>query len=804
MIKNLFYMTLLAVVTLSISYLMFPREKEIGLMQLKSRDYDSAQVSFEEQLANGDVSISVVGPLSEIYLHKGEIDRSIAVLEKFLDGNPDHITGLRRLAQYFKEAQRPNGQVRTLSRLAELEENPAILRELAGRHGLLVNEGAQAEVLARLVNGGNASVEEYDRLARHQAAKGQLSAATDTLHALVATHGQDTPSESIELLVGLLLDLGNAQGAAEVATRSLETAHENGFAESLASQFAERRRPDLAIRLLRPVIEKRPDDVTLVSAAIQYEALTGNTSAALRRLQNYAHSHPLPDNLSHDLVVLLLAEHNPKEALKTFRSLKAERIPGWLVSALVTNASEHQWPYLIENLSTFLGDSYLTRDPILAAEIALAKNELDEVNIWIEWAESEPHLPYRDRLVLVRLYQNVQRPNDAMALLRKLTDEGVGKSAEISALGDVYLTTDRAFDGQSVFDVLRRSHPSTDMDSAWARLAAKTKRAGAVFRWINSTPVIASATLEDIFRFAELNRQPALSLAAAERLRTAYPTVKSRRLHARALAANGYAEDATQGFDKLIDDGVRLDNDDLAILSQIGATDQLDRYWANREALGSGTEKSKLATLFAGARRAAAQLVLPRFEKLARSNGGFWFDTFAETARLAGEMPRLKKYLKAEAERTDLTPKETRQIATTLFDVSPVDSLNLYARMVRKDPDAWGDDYIETLMALGRTQKLVNFLATEIDRPNISDTRRDSRLYALVETGGPAAAEAPLRRLAKTEGGEWEYAYEETLVSLGKEQTLYDFLATKADQQELDTEERNGIAFRLLEAVGRT
>jgi hypothetical protein len=94
---------------------------------------------------------------------------------------------------------------------------------------------------------------------------------------------------------------------------------------------------------------------------------------------------------------------------------------------------------------------------------------------------------------------------------------------------------------------------------------------------------------------------------------------------------------------------------------------------------------------------------------------------------------------------------------------------------------------------------MIRFLASEVNRENIQISKRDARLYALMEAGGPAAAEKSLSRLARTEGGDWEYAYEEALVSLGKEQTLFDFLTVKAEGQNLDAEQRNGIAFRLLE-----
>ncbi|NQV19944.1 MAG: hypothetical protein HQ511_00850 [Rhodospirillales bacterium] len=733
MIKNLLIMALMAVFTLAVSYVMIPRPKEIALMQLKSNDFETARTSYEAQLAKGDYSVSVAVPLSEVYLHTGDIERAIGLMEKFLDHNPNHVTGLWRLGQYFKESQKPHGQVRALARLADLEHDEDVLRELAGRYDLLSNEDGEAEALEQLIEERDATVDEYDRLARHQASKGQLRKAIATLATLQDRHADTAEAESIELLISLKLDLGDTLGAVNIATESLETRKIQGLGVALAAVFAEKRRPDLALRILRPQTERFPNDITLLAAAVQYEAKLGNTQAALQRLQSFAQTRRLPESLAFDLIVLLMAENSPDQAIAVLQRQYPDRVPEWLVRTILTGSAELGRPDLPGMLAAFLGDSYFASHPVLAAEVFAAMNNKAEAEIWVSWAEQDRSHPYRDQLVLARLYYDVDRPKQGLALLKRLAAQTGSGTGNLSELADLYLTADRASDGLMIFERLRKSQPSKKTETAWARLAAKSRRAGPVLRWVRSTPDIAPKVLEEIFRSADRNRQPALALAAAKRLQAVDPGVKERRLRARAYAALGNNERSKALFSGLIDDNVQLDSNDLAALSLIGATDHLDTYWSAR---GEGTDGNRLATMFADARRAAVRLVLPRLEKLARSKGGFWLDTYTESARLAGEMGQLKGFLKAEAERSNLSPEDTRKIATTLFDVAPADSVALFARMAAQNPKAWGDAYIDTLLGLDRTAELVRFLQSEVNRPGIPQSLRDNRLYALIDAGG--------------------------------------------------------------------
>jgi predicted Zn-dependent protease len=799
MIKNASIMMLMAVVTLAVSYLMIPRPREIALMQLKSKDFDTAQASYEAQLSEGDYSVSVVIPLSEVYIHKGDIDRAITLLEAFLDREPKHVTGLWRLAQYFKEAQKPHGRARVLARMADVQPDQKILRTLANHHDLLVDDDGTASALARLVEMREATPGEYDRLARHQAAKGRFRQAEATLNAVRARHPKTTLPKSVELLVSLKLDTGDTLGAVSVANDSLEEAKTPDLGQLLAAVFAENGRPDLALRVLRPQIERHPDNPDLVAAAAQYETRMGDTKAALRRVRKFARTRPLTEALAFDQVALLMAEGAPDTAFDALKRQNPARLPGWLVRTVLARALELGRTDLLAPLSKYLGDPYLAAHPVIAAEIFAAMGNTSEAGIWIEWAARNPSLPHRDRLVLARLYQNVGRPDDALALLRTLATEGGGDPNDVAGLADIYLAADRASDGLAIFENLRKTERTQRVDAAWARLAARSRRAAPVLRWMRRTSGIAPEVLEDIARSAENNRQPALALAAAERAHAIRPGASEARRLARAYAAMGQGEKAKSLFAVLIEDGAALGPRDLAALSVLGAIGHLDTYWASRPGDTPATDKNRWFAALADIRRAAAQAILPRMEKMARAEGGFWLDTYIESARMAGEASRLKGFLKAEAERSNLPPADARKIAAALFDVAPKHSVELYARMAARDPDGWADAYIDTLLALNRTAELVAFLQNEVERPGIAGPARDNRLYALIDAGGPQAAIQTLSRLANAESGHWDFAYEEALVSLGRQDALYDFLAAKTERAGLSAEERNGLAFRLLE-----
>ena len=76
---------LIALIGLGLSALMLPRDSEIALIQFKDKYFTDALSSYEKRLADGDWSLEVVKPLSDLYLQYGEIKKAIRLMERHIE-----------------------------------------------------------------------------------------------------------------------------------------------------------------------------------------------------------------------------------------------------------------------------------------------------------------------------------------------------------------------------------------------------------------------------------------------------------------------------------------------------------------------------------------------------------------------------------------------------------------------------------------------------------------------------------------------------------------------------------------------
>ena len=97
-------------------------------MRLKDKDFVLARETYENRYASGDMSVAVVMPLARVYLYYGELDRALALLERFVSMDPGNAEALALLGRHYRSAQRmgmgregTQAYVKVLERLADFE-----------------------------------------------------------------------------------------------------------------------------------------------------------------------------------------------------------------------------------------------------------------------------------------------------------------------------------------------------------------------------------------------------------------------------------------------------------------------------------------------------------------------------------------------------------------------------------------------------------------------------------------------------------------------------------------------------------
>src|SRR5665213_1226161 len=115
--KHYLIVAALIVVALAASLLLMPGHRELGLMQMKDKHFEEARKVYEEEVAQGKVSLETVNHLTDLYLQIGAIDKAIAVLEKYVADNPTRLDIRTKLGTLYQYAQRPDDYMRNLEEI---------------------------------------------------------------------------------------------------------------------------------------------------------------------------------------------------------------------------------------------------------------------------------------------------------------------------------------------------------------------------------------------------------------------------------------------------------------------------------------------------------------------------------------------------------------------------------------------------------------------------------------------------------------------------------------------------------------
>ncbi len=97
------------------------------------------------------------------------------------------------------------------------------------------------------------------------------------------------------------------------------------------------------------------------------------------------------------------------------------------------------------------------------------------------------------------------------------------------------------------------------------------------------------------------------------------------------------------------------------------------------------------------------------------------------------------------------------------------------------------------------TRNLSRQIAQQLNDPKLPQSRKEELVYALLEVKANKQVLPHLKQLAYQQGGDWVYPYEETLVTLEKNEELVDFFRMHIKHPGLAVDEKRRIAFRFLE-----
>ena len=732
----------LVLIGVGAGYLLIPKHKELALMQLKHNVFDKAKKNFEAQLAAGDTSVAVVGPLADLHLHFGEVEKAVTLMERSVAENPNDPEALRRLGKYYQYSQRPDDYLRNLEILRGVASSAEVLRELSNLYNFNADYEKQADVLAEVVERYDATPEEHLALAHLQTSRGKFDEAGRTLERLADKNPVGLDDGIVELMLNLLLDSNRLQVAFDQAVKYLAQTRDSVLAARLAGLFEFKGHPGTALKLLAPFTAEANDEPELLEQLVYLEGTNGFGGRAIDRLRPLYENRTLPEDLQSVLVDLALQLEQYDLAFEVAENTDLARFPDWLLSGVVEAAVILGRKDISALVVRRLGQEFLAARPVLAARLAVQQDDGASMERWIRRALADTDLPIDDRLDLAALLGELGRVEHAVALLRDLAERPDTPETVMTDLANYYLKLGQAVEGARFFADLRNRRPSDRTDAAWAVLAAAAGQGGPVQAWLDSETAadLPLELLTDLYFIANDNQVTGLALATAERLYAKRPDGRNRMALIRALIGAGRASDA------LI-------------------------HVRDLRAGGLDIERLYLTALNA-ARKAGAPV-----------------------------QDEIRAFLVQKVNDKSLPPGFREEVVYGLLAEGAYKvALPPLRALAEVRPEDWAGVYLETALKLGRTKEVGRYLRVQLENRDLSQVTRESLLYTFLESADDAEALPYLREFAEAYGGDWLFGYEEALVKLGRRDEVLAFMRARLTDPNLTDEARQAIAFRFLEA----
>lgn len=804
---NILLFAAIALLAVIGSVLLIPGEQELAVMRYRVRQFEDARAMYERQLAAGNMSLSTVKPLAEIYLHSGEIERAVALLERYLAADPDNAEVLERLKQYYWDAQRREDYRVVLTRLARVRPTQELLRELIRELDFTARWDGMVEALELLATRRWANADDYDLLARLLAARDLRGSALAALDELEGRDPAAIEAPTAALAIDLAISLAGAEQALPRARRWLDGNPDPRQAMQIAGAFAQARRPDLSVQLLRPYAGVASDYPELLTALVAAETAVGNGKQARALLVEARSIGRLPSGLEIAYVDALVDAGKLDLAIAEAEAIGFERMSRRLLRGLVEQALRASRPQVAQALVDRLGPELLNRRPTLGAELALAQGDKAAAQGWIERAERRQDLTIEDRLALARVLVQVGRAPDALVRLATLARAPGTPEAAFGDLASLYLELGRAADGLALFVALRRDRPNAAIDAGWARLAAGVGRSGEVLAWLAGGAEPARDVLAEISaaaRAAAAATPPdpagaALALLAAGRLMQEGPTPDDKLRYAEALLVNRRAAEAVAVLEPLLPGSEAVEVAYAAALSANGQGATLAGYWARRLSDPALGPERRAELVYGLLDLKAYAVALPALRGLAGGPDPAWLYAYADAARNAGAVGELGDFLVEQLDRPGIG-KELREAQLFLLtEAVPERAAQALAARARAQPQVYGEAYAELLAGLGRRSELVTYLSERLGEPTLAYETRSTMVYRLLDLGAFDLALGPLEALARARGGEWVYALADAAGRAGQPERLASFLTAELDRADLAQAEREARVFLLTE-----
>jgi tetratricopeptide (TPR) repeat protein len=496
--QSLVFLIGLVLIAVTFSVLVVPRGRELALLDLEVGNKQAALNLLEQMFEAGDRSPPTVAALAKVRARSGDVAGSIQLLAGQLSKHPRDIGLLQLLADQLQQLSRTEDYADSLVQLEAMHLYADILVRLEALH-------PTSEVRRELAHA-------YEKL-------GLEDEQARVLHELVY------------------------EGRAEVADY-LALARVEGNAGRPAA--------GAEVLQLLAVRHSHAVDASIIALEMALLVSAGQADQAIKTGRKWLIEG---NNAAVVLAGALISVVDPERAFAVAETIGLKSFPPKLLgdmarAALATNRMD-----IVQRIRREGGDSLLSIDPVLTAQIFFAMGDRIMAQRWCDLsAEQVKGEPVR-AVQIAEVELRLGRRQKAVAALRQavpfrfvagrlpeLTDES--ELLHPSVLVDVariYIRLGLLQENLAVMDALRRRYPSAEAEMAWALAAAGAGRASELSYWLQARKVgsIKPEFLKEITFVANHANARSVAAEAARRLVATRGNDSDRMLMAEVFGAAG-------------------------------------------------------------------------------------------------------------------------------------------------------------------------------------------------------------------------------------------------------------------------
>lgn len=742
--KTNYYLATLVLVAggVGVGTYIVPQGGELAMIYYRSGRLDEARQLLEREMHSGDLAPSNVHYATQTYIRLGDIERAIALVERYVVAEPKDVRARRILGEYYRDTGRQALYIANLEEIEALQPARAQRVELGWLYRAAGEYDKWTAKLEGLVAENAANPEDYYHLAQIQAGAGRRDAAFAVLKLLSDRHPRELTVGAYEMRISMELDEARPAKALDWAREGMKRIPGEGTALAFVALFQRRDRNALALEVLEPYANVANANLALMRTLVTLEIGQGKAARALERLQALQKAGRLEGADRNLLILAALAAGDWSAAKAAFESTEFTDIAQEALDRMAHEAVARSDLEGIRLILSRANTEFLTQYPVTAAELHLMLADKTGALRWAEEAFKRPDMASSERIGLATIYIKLDNRERARGLLKSLSADGSVLDDVALELAGLYVRLDLAADGFALFDRAAKENPSFRLKAARTLLDAKLRPAARDWDlgWIDGDPA-APGRRNDVATSAYWVAMDAqlypLAAAIGRRLFDGTATNETRLRYARALALAGDAQAAIDIVKPML--GESADARSVYSVALIAAVkagtareDEAKAFIAqqlNDPKLSMAEKKGMIGDLITAK---AFGIVLPLLEEQMRKGEREFLEPYMWALGAIKDKKQLRAIVQQELGRADDRAK-LLALSTVAFQESFHDLARAgYLRILKEDPKNrealkrlgqiayWGSDtgsarrYLEQFMAAGGDDYLIDYTLGEV------------------------------------------------------------------------------------------